>query len=213
MSKSAFTPMLVLAALAGLAGCGGDPTPAATDAGITVDLGADVDAGGALSCTTGATVPTTGFGTREGAKFKPLTLNTCGGDPYAFYNADYCAAKFTILSIAAGWCNPCRYETSQLPALQAEYEPRGVRLLQVMFQDESYRAASGAYCQAWVDEFGLTNVELNDPAQATQIYFPAGSLPATVIVDNQGTIVFREYGTTDGLASLRAKLDQLLATP
>jgi hypothetical protein len=82
-----------------------------------------------------------------------------------------------------------------------------------MFQDESYGAASGAYCQAWVDEYGLTNVELNDPTQSTQIYFPAGSLPATLIIDSTGTIVFREYGTTDGLTSLRAKLDELLAAP
>lgn len=211
MSKFAFTPVLVLLALAGFAGCG-DDTPAGTpDAGIAVDLG-DVDSGGGLSCQ--ANVPTTGFGTRVSAKFRPLTLNRCDGTPYSIYNEDFCSpTRFTILSIAAGWCNPCRLETAQFPALNAEYSPQGVRLVQVMFQDESYGAASGAYCQSWVDEYGLTNVELNDPTQMTQIYFPTGSLPATLIIDDTGTIVFREYGTTDGLTSLRAKLDELLAAP
>ena len=205
---------------------GGDARDAAgddaavSDAGETLDA-ADGDGGmwdagevvrdGGLTCE--ANVPSAPYGTRVTSKFRPLTLNQCDGTPYSIYNEDFCAVRFTVINIAAGWCNPSRLETAQFTALNAEYSVQGVRLLQVMFQDESYGAASGAYCQAWVDEFGLTNVELNDPTQSTQIYFPAGSLPATLIIDSTGTIVFREYGMTDGLVSLRASLDTLLAGP
>lgn len=213
MSKSALASVLLLAALAGLSGCTQeDPPVMTTDAGIDFDLGGDVDAAtGGLTCQ--ANVPTTGFGTRVSSKFRPLTLNQCDGTPYSIYNEEFCTARFTVLGIAAGWCMPCIYETGMLPALQAEYEPQGVRLIQVMYQDESYRAASNEYCQAWVDRFGLTNIELNDPAQATQIYFPDGALPSTVIVDSTGTIVYRENGASSNLSSLRTKLDMLLAGP
>jgi thiol-disulfide isomerase/thioredoxin len=215
MSKSLrFSPFVVLA-LAGLAGLPGckeedDAPPPAVDAGIAVDLGGG-GGGGDLSCQ--SRVPTDGFATRVGSKFRPLTLNTCDGTPYDIYNEDFCSSRLTVLGIAAGWCGPCIYESEQLPALQAEYEPQGVRIIQVMYQDEDYRAASNAYCQAWVDRFGLTNVELNDPAQKTQIYFPDGALPSTVIIDSTGTIVYRENGASSNLSSLRTKLDELLAGP
>ena len=214
MSKSLRFSPLVLLALAGLAGLPGckeeDPATPAADAGIAVDLGAS-DGGGAIALSCQSRVPADGFATRVGSKFRPLTLDQCDGSPYAIYNEDFCSARFTVLGIAAGWCNPCIYETGMLPALQAEYEPQGVRIIQVMYQDEDYRAASNAYCQAWVDRFGLTNVELNDPSQKTQIYFPDGALPSTVIIDSTGTIVYRENAASSNLSSLRTKLDELLA--
>ena len=52
---------------------------------------------------------------------------------------------------------------------------------------------------------------LIDPIQETQVYFPAGSLPATLIVDSEGTIVHREYGVSESLSTIRAALDDLLA--
>ena len=192
-------------------GDAGESPDAADGDGGVADAGGLLPDGG-LSCA--ASVPSAGYGTLVGEKFGPLVLDRCDGTSYSIYDEDFCSpTRFTVISIAAGWCNPCRYESSQLPALNADYAPRGVRLVQVMFQDETYHAASGAYCQAWVDEYGLTNVELNDPSQLTQIYFPAGSLPATLIIDSTGTIVFRQYSTTDGLVSLRASLDTLLAGP
>jgi len=217
MSKSAFAPVLMLAGLvacAALAGCKEtDPAPADTDAGVTLDLGAiDVDAGAGLSCQ--ANVPVEPFGTQVGRKLRPLTLGKCDGTPYSIYSDDFCSpTRFTVLGIAAGWCVPCQYESAMLPALQAEYEPQGVRIIQVMFQDADYNAASNEYCQAWVDNYSLTNVELNDPTQLTQVYFPMGALPATLIIDDTGTIVYREYGASSMLSSLRTKLDELLAAP
>lgn len=215
MSKSALAPVHVLAALLAciaLAGCTEDPAPADVDGGVTPDLGVEVDAGGAgLSCQ--ANVPVEPFGTQVGRKLRPLTLNQCDGTPYSIYNEDFCSSRFTVLGIAAGWCVPCQYETGMLPALQAEYEPQGVRIIQVMFQNADYGPPSNEYCQEWYDNYMLTNVELNDPTQTTQVYFPMGSLPATLIIDHTGKIVYREYGASSNLSSLRTKLDELLAAP
>ena len=198
---SSFACLLSLVAACGAS----DPATGMTDAGGIV-----VDAGPAMMCN--ATIPASPYGIEVGRKFEPLTLPDCSGNNYDFYNQDYCDASLTVVSIAAGWCNPCIIESSMLTSVITEpYAPRGVRVIQIVYQTDTYDAPDAAYCQGWVDRFGLTNVELYDPTQLASIYFPAGSLPATLIVDNQGVIRFREYGVSDGLMTLRAKLDQLLA--
>ena len=84
-------------------------------------------------------------------------------------------------------------------------------MIQIITQDPEFRAPTLEFCQQWVDRFGLTNVEVIDPDQITNIYFPDNALPSTIIVDEEGTIRYRENGASDGLISLRAKIDELLA--
>lgn len=195
----------------GVAACdSGDPAVGATDAGVDAG-GGDVDAGavdgGGLSCS----YPMAPYGTRVGAKLEPFTLPQCDGTPYSFVNEDFCAASYTVISIAAGWCMPCRYESANLTSRVTEaYRDRGVRVIQVLVQDDMYRAADGAFCDGWVSMYGLTNIELTDADGTTQIYFPGGSLPSTIIVDSTGTIVWRENGAAMWLGTLTAKLDMLL---
>jgi hypothetical protein len=43
-----------------------------------------------------------------------------------------------------------------------------------------------------------------------KVYWPDGSLPATLIIDDEGIIRFYESGAMDGLDSLTAALDGLL---
>jgi hypothetical protein len=50
-----------------------------------------------------------------------------------------------------------------------------------------------------------------DPTGVTQIYFPNMAYPANIIVDRQGRIRYRQYGTSDGLQSLRDQIDAILA--
>ena len=103
-------------------------------------------------------------------------------------------------------------ESSELTDRVTEaYRDRGIRVIQILTQDEDYAAPTLGYCEAWVSRFGLTNIELIDPAQVTGIYFPDNSLPSTIIVDSEGVIRFRENGATEGLVSLTSKLDELLA--
>ena len=191
------------------------PGPAPMDAGVDassgdVDAGGDAVDGGGLSCT----YPDAPYGTRVGAKLEPFTLPQCDGTPYSFANEEFCAARFTVISIAAGWCMPCRYESANLTTRVTEaYRDRGVRVIQVLVQDDMYRAADGAFCEGWVSMYGLTNIELTDADGTTQIYFPGGSLPSTIIVDSTGTIVWRENGAAMWLGTLTAKLDMLLAAP
>jgi Redoxin len=206
---------LVAAAALSLVACEekrGGPGPG-VDAGSGggTDAGPGVDAGpGAVACA----IPDDGFGTDTGRKLRAFSLNECDGTPFTFYDDEFCSAehRLSVISIAAGWCVPCQHESAQLKArVQDIYEPRGVRVIQVLVQDEARRPPTASFCDGWVRRYGLTNTELLDPAQITNIYFPDNSLPSTIIVDRTGTIRFRENGATDGLVTLTAALDALLA--
>jgi thiol-disulfide isomerase/thioredoxin len=207
---------ILLSALMMLAACGDDATgtpdagPGGSDAGGMADSGPGTDAGGGgLSCAD--RVPERPFGTAAGYRMEPFMLQDCNGDEYEFYNEDYCESSITVVSIAAGWCMPCIMESMQLEAeINDRYAAQNVRVVQIIVQKEDGSQPDLAYCTNWVNRFGLSNVELIDPLQVTNIYFPDGVLPSTIIVDDTGTIRFRENGATDGLTSLRARIEEVL---
>ena len=213
-----FVAAPLLAALI-LAACGGSPAAmTADDVGVTLpDAGGPTpDTGTASACANHipdpATNPMEQFGTSNGRQFRPFTLNECDGTPYSFYGPEYCdaATRFTVVSIAAGWCGPCMMESAQLADRVVNVYGQDVRVVQIMVQDAGHGRPDAADCNAWVDTFGIINVELLDPDQITNSYFPDGSLPSTIIVNNQGTIVWHENGAVDGLRTLTDELNRQL---
>lgn len=210
-------------AVALVAACG-SPTPVMTgnDAGVVVPMDTGVACGHHVPDPTNnpADPP---YGTLVGRSFSDFTLNDCNGTPHEFYAEGYCRAEhtFTVISIAAGWCMPCQYESSQFTdTIVNQYGPRGVRLIQILVQDPDHNPPGGAFCNQWVNTYNLTvtpnaagvgNYELLDPAQITNAFFPDNALPSTIIIDSEGVIRYYEDGTTESLAGLTAKLDCLLA--
>ena len=206
---------VAVAAIVAMAGCGDDDgtdtTP--TDDAPLEDMGTtmadDMGGEGGLSCQD--RVPTSGFGAIPGRNLSGFTLQACDGSDYDFYNEEFCEAQVTVVSIAAGWCNPCIMESMQLEAeINAIYGPQGVRVIQILTQTDDFSAPDLAYCDEWVSRFGLSNVELIDPAQLTGVFFPDNSLPSTLIIDSEGVIRFRENGASDGLTTLKAAIDEVL---
>ncbi len=201
------TILITIAALTCAAGC--KPSPSDPDSGITLpDASQQDDAGPTCGD------PGTGYGTSVGRNFFPFTLPRCDDTPFEFYGEEegFCDSTFTVVTMAAGWCQPCRLEAQQTQAQLVEaYADQGVRVVVAVIQDNNYAAPDADFCQSWVDQYGLTNPVVYDVTQETGIYFPAGSLPANLIVDSRGVIVHREYGVSESLQTIRAKLDQLLA--
>lgn len=194
-------PVVCMAVL-GLVAC--DSAPGLEDAGMIM-----IDTGPGALCA----APMSPYGTSAGSNFSPFTLMRCDGTPYEFYGEaeGYCDASFTVLSIAAGWCGPCRVEAALMEEfLVQRYAANNVRIVIAIIQNNDYEAADLAFCEGWQTQYGLSNAVLIDPVQVTQRYFPAGSLPATVIVDSSGVIVHREYGVSMELNTVRAELDRLL---
>lgn len=202
----------VLALCVALAGCKDEDPPVTPDAGpISTD-----DAGTGDTCGD----PGAPYGTSLGKSFKPLNLTDCEGAAWDFYGEtgayeqEFCEAgtRFTVLTMAAGWCGPCQVESQQLQEKLADaYEAQGVRVVQALIQDEGFNQPSVAFCREWRDRYGLEFPVLMDGSIQTQVYFPMGSLPATLIVDEHGTIVHREHGVSTGLSTIKAALDRLLA--
>lgn len=207
--------MLGLGALC-VVGCGNSGT-SGDDAGTTA---ADDAATTTALCDR---VPTSGFGTRVGAYQSPFALPggwttdslTCPVNDYSFYNEDFCADdhRVTVLSIAAEWCSPCQMETAEMTEQLVEaYAGRGVRVIQVMYQNADYGAPDLDLCDRWVDRFDLSGqVEVIDPEGLVGASFPTGSLPSTLIIDRNGRIVERHDGYETGLGTIRAAIDAELA--
>ena len=238
--------LLSLALVAGCTPAGSGDLPM-TDSGTTPDAGTPPTDSGGPACMNH--VPTSGFGTRVGANFAEITLNDCDGVPHNFYDTSsdpvksYCTNTLTVVTIAAGWCHPCNLEADQLQAmLIGPYASRGVRTIQVLTQDDNFHVPTASFCRAWMNRTNgwpssagyftppdtaanhvlsaTDHLTLLDPTGLTQIYNPADSIPATVIVDGDGVIQLRFNGTSTDPASggaalteMTTCLDKLLSTP
>ena len=219
--RSMLTAVLVLAlvgctAVLALVGCTNTPpVMMGTDAGPVPGTDAPID-----PCAAPTPPVTAPYGTAAGRSFRPFTLEACDGSgPYSFYGDNqWCEPghRLTLVSIAAVWCVPCQTESAQLTDVITEpFRDRGVRVIQVIV-DGPVRGGGAVIsdCTGWVSTYGLTNVELFDNGGAvTGVYFPSGSLPSTIIVDEEGIIRFYEDGVSVGLSTLTATLEALLAEP
>lgn len=150
-----------------------------------------------------------GAGSEVGDTLQPFTLSKCDGTPYTFSAS---AATYTVISLAAGWCQPCTQESQLLEERVTDaYADRGVVVVQALTQKADFSDPDGAFCSEWASTYGLSNIEVIDPDGELNTLWPTMALPSTTIVDSNGVIVFREIGATDGITSLTAKLDELLA--
>jgi hypothetical protein len=204
------TKLLSVLSIGLAVGCGG--TPDNPDVPVIATEDAPLPPGCGAPVLSGPDI----FGSSEGTYFPDVTIPQCDGTPYSFYNDEYCAEshRFTVVSIAALWCVPCQEESRQLAArISAPYADRGVRLLQVIVDGTPPGSSfTPAQCQQWVTTYGLVNTELMDPGSLiVGSSFPSGSLPSTLIVDENGLIRYREDGATPNLVTLTTALDSLLA--
>lgn len=93
-----------------------------------------------------------------------------------------------VVNFWASWCAPCRQEAPDLERTWKMYKGRGVRFLGV---DENDDAAAA---RTFVSEFGLTYPSVFDPAGRLAAGYRLLGLPTTVIIDQEGQIVYRFTG-------------------
>jgi thiol-disulfide isomerase/thioredoxin len=119
--------------------------------------------------------------------------------------ADY-KGKVIILNFWATWCAPCRKEMPSLVKLQADYGSKGVQVVAVTVDTDSFHDKVVQYA---------ADSKLNFPvwfgSTANMEAFDLGVLlPSTVFIDQQGHIVGRVEGIIDE-AAVRTQLDALLS--
>jgi len=112
-----------------------------------------------------------------------------------------------VLNFWASWCGPCRQEAPGLKAMSERYADRNVRFVGVDYADN---VAAG---QTFMREFGLTYPSVSDTSGSLGDDYGLLGLPATFVIDEQGTMRFRFAGYVTESVLKQALEDVLGASP
>ncbi len=89
-----------------------------------------------------------------------------------------------LLNLWATWCLPCRREAPFLQELARSRGADGLRVVGLSLD----RAGFEPEIRDFMEEFGVTYTVLRDPDMVAMDRYPVSGLPATFLVDRDGTI-------------------------
>jgi cytochrome c biogenesis protein CcmG/thiol:disulfide interchange protein DsbE len=152
------------------------------------------------------------FGTDPGLVESPLlgepapTLELLLLDDSTTFDTSDLTGSITVVNFFASWCLECREEHSDLVATAEAFKDRGVRFVQISYQESP--EASIAY----LDEAGRSEstLYLADPGSRAAIAYGVFGIPETFFIDASGTVVGKIIGEADAFI-LGATLDTILA--
>ena len=132
-----------------------------------------------------------------------LALNDLSGVPQDLKNYN---GRFVVVNFWATWCVPCKEEMPDLSAIQNDYAALGVQVIGATADAEKDKSKVLKFVREVKVNFpvwmNLTNAQMES--------FGVGkTLPATVIVNREGKIVWRTISKIDA-KELRKELDKLL---
>ncbi len=114
--------------------------------------------------------------------------------------------RVVVLNFWATWCVPCQKEMPDLSAIQNDYAPLGVQVIGAAGD----AATDSAKVLKFIREFKVNFPVWLGASTTDMERFGVGTvLPATVIVDREGKIVWREVGIINPV-DLRKELDKIL---
>ena len=115
--------------------------------------------------------------------------------------------EVVLLNLWATWCTPCRAETPYLQEIYEEHRDQGFRVVGVSMDTRNQADA----VRMFVDEFGVTYTILHDPAMRGMDLYQALGLPATFLIDRDGTLRWLRFGPIpEGDPEFLAALDAVL---
>lgn len=111
--------------------------------------------------------------------------------------------KYTLIDFWASWCGPCRREMPNVVAAYKEFNKKGFGIVGVSLDNDADK------WKAAIKELGMTWNHLSDlkgwQCEGAALY-GVNSIPATVLVDQEGTIIERNLRGE----AIKEKLSELL---
>ncbi|MEZ4369813.1 MAG: TlpA disulfide reductase family protein [Polyangiaceae bacterium] len=101
-----------------------------------------------------------------------------------------CGHKLTLVSIGAGWCEPCQQEALVMEDLYNRYSTRGLNIVQFMYADADGYLPGPEFCRTWRDSFTLSYPVYVDPQSNTLQFLSLGVTPVNMLVDKRGKVVW-----------------------
>lgn len=113
--------------------------------------------------------------------------------------------KPVVINFWSSWCGPCKEEMPLLERMWNKYKDKDVVFIGIDVMDDKTRASE------FIDEVGVTYINLHDPSGEILSKYGVTGLPATFFVNKEGKIASKNYGPflgEDGEKKFRLYLQQ-----
>jgi peroxiredoxin len=110
-----------------------------------------------------------------------------------------------VVSVWATWCYDCERDMPGFANVADRYSKDGVRFLGVNPGDNTAQALE------WVRTYRVPYPSISDPSERFAASLGYVGMPATYVVDREGTIRFSIVGAATSEATLSGLIDQVLA--
>ena len=117
------------------------------------------------------------------------------------------AGELVVVNFWATWCAPCKREMPSLARLQAEFDPKALKVVTIAVD-----RSAPEKIRTFMDEAQAADLPVyRDPKMATMKGFALKGLPTTLVVDDEGRIIARhdgyaEWDDPDIVKALRSHL-------
>ena len=143
-------------------------------------------------------------GSTDHAPLPAITITTLDtGKPW---DSSALNGRVTLINFYASWCTPCAAEMPELAAIKKQFPT--LHIAGIAWNDDPktlkpwLKKYGNPYDSLWLDAKGDATIALG-----------IKGIPETMLIDGQGRIRYRAFGSEMQLTSIRAAVDEVLANP